>query len=84
MSNTYFRALKMSLLKDLTPSERPRERMIEHGAAALTPAELLAIVLCSGTRGQSAIGLAHHLLETFGGLRPLLVCVGWATPKPAN
>lgn len=62
----------MSLLKDLTPSERPRERMIEHGAAALTPAELLAIVLCSGTRGQSAIGLAHHLLETFGGLRPLL------------
>ena len=62
----------MSLLKDLTPNERPRERMIEHGASALTPAELLAIVLCSGTRGQSAIQLAHHLLDTFGGLRPLL------------
>ena len=62
----------MSLLKDLTPTERPRERMIEHGATALTSAELLAIVLCSGTRGQSAIALAHQLLETFGGLRPLL------------
>ncbi len=62
----------MSLLKDLTPTERPRERMIEHGATALTSAELLAIVLCSGTRGQSAIELAHHLLKTFGGLRLLL------------
>ncbi len=62
----------MRLLKDLAPSERPRERMIEHGPGALTQAELLAIVLGSGTRGQSAIEMAHQLLNQFGGLRPLL------------
>ncbi|BBP80528.1 DNA repair protein RadC [Pseudomonas sp. No.21] len=53
-------------------AERPREKLLEQGAAALTDAELLAIFLRTGVSGQSAVDLARHLLNDFGGLRPLL------------
>jgi len=52
--------------------ERPRERLLRHGAAVLTDAELLAIMLRTGTARQSAVALGHALLERFGGLRALL------------
>ena len=42
-------------------AERPRERLLRHGAEALSSAELLAILLRTGTRGQSAVGLARLL-----------------------
>jgi DNA repair protein RadC len=42
--------------------ERPRERLLAHGAAALANPELLALLLRTGTRGRSATQLAHHLL----------------------
>lgn len=52
--------------------ERPRERMLRHGVAALTTAELLAILLRTGTRGRNAVRMGHELIEHFGGLRRLL------------
>ena len=41
------------------PSERPRERLLEAGPQALSDGELLAILLGTGTRGQSAAELAR-------------------------
>lgn len=51
--------------------ERPREKLMQHGAAALSDAELLAILLRTGCRGVSARDLAHGLLQQFGGLAGL-------------
>lgn len=62
----------MTLCEQLPPDQRPRERMLQHGAHTLTNAELLAIILGTGTRGLNALQLAQHVLLRFGGLRPLL------------
>ena len=53
-------------------SERPREKLLSRGAAALSDAELIAIFLRTGTRGKSAVDLARELLGQFGNLRGLL------------
>lgn len=53
-------------------TERPREKLIELGAQALSDAELLAVLLGSGRRGMSAVELARELLVEFGSLRELL------------
>ena len=53
-------------------AERPREKLLERGAAALSDAELLALLLGSGTRGRSAVELARKLISEFGSLRNLL------------
>ena len=42
--------------------ERPRERLLEHGAEALSDAELLAILIRTGTRKRTAVDLARTLL----------------------
>jgi DNA repair protein RadC len=52
--------------------ERPREKLLQRGAAALGDAELLAIFLRTGVPGKSAVDLARDLLEEFGGLVGLL------------
>lgn len=52
--------------------ERPREKLLERGAKTLSNAELLAIFIRNGTRGKTAVDLAHELLKHFGGLRHLL------------
>jgi DNA repair protein RadC len=52
-------------IKDLPGSERPRERLAQQGAEALRNAELLAILLRSGTKGQSALQVAEQLLARF-------------------
>ena len=54
-------------IKDLPTDERPRERMIEQGAAALSPAELLAILIGSGNTEESAVQLMQRLLTDCGG-----------------
>ncbi|MEF8834479.1 MAG: DNA repair protein RadC [Halofilum sp. (in: g-proteobacteria)] len=59
-------------ITDWPAAERPREKMLERGPAALSDAELLAIFLRTGSAGRTAIDLARELLEAFGGLRPLL------------
>jgi DNA repair protein RadC len=50
------------LIRDLPLGDRPRERMMMHGAGTLSDAELLAVILGSGVPGQNAIELARHLL----------------------
>ncbi len=50
------------IFKELSPEERPREKMKERGVGALSNAELLAVVLRSGTGGVSALELAQKLL----------------------
>jgi DNA repair protein RadC len=59
-------------IKDWPDGERPREKLLQRGAAALSDAELLAIFLRTGTRGQSAVDLARSLLQRFDGLGSLL------------
>jgi len=53
---------------DWPEGERPRERLLARGAAALSDAELLAIFLRVGVRGRSAVDLAREVLARFGGL----------------
>jgi len=52
-------------------AERPRERLYWNGPEALADAELLAIQLGSGTRGKSAIDVAHEMLAAYGSLAKL-------------
>src|SRR3990170_2453227 len=59
-------------IKDLPPDERPRERLAKYGPDALSAAELLAIMLRTGSREMSAIDLAGHLLARLDGLRGVL------------
>lgn len=59
-------------ISDWPAEERPREKLLLQGPAALSDAELLAIFLRTGVKGVSAVDLARNLLQEFGGLRPLL------------
>lgn len=59
-------------IKELPLEERPRERLIRHGAGVLSNAELLAILLRTGTKNESAITLAHRILTQEQGLRYLV------------
>ena len=59
-------------IKHWPEGERPREKLLTLGAAALSDAELLAIFLRTGIAGKSAVDLAREQLRFFGGLRPLL------------
>ncbi len=70
-------------------AERPRERLLERGAHVLSDAELLALLLGSGTRGRNAVELARALLAHFGSLRDLLNaeaprCLGQTGIGPAR
>lgn len=56
-------------VKDLPPEERPRERLVRHGAAALSNRELLALLLGTGAQGVSALDAADSVLGA--GLRGL-------------
>lgn len=58
-------------LKQLPPSERPRERLLNLGPQALAVTELIAVILGNGTKGKSVLVLAQELLTRFGTLRQL-------------
>jgi len=55
-------------IRQLPASERPRERLRDHGAAALSNSELLAIILRTGTPSENALALATAALARFNGL----------------
>jgi DNA repair protein RadC len=59
-------------ITDWPLAERPRERLLREGPAALSDAELLAIFLRTGIPGRTAVDLARDCLAHFGGLRQLL------------
>lgn len=58
-------------IQNLSPEERPRERLIKCGAEALSSAELLAIIFGSGTRAAPVLQLSQALLAHFGDLQKL-------------
>ncbi len=59
-------------IREIPASERPRERLKSHGARALSSAELIAILIGSGSEKNSAIGIGHEILASArGSLRRL-------------
>lgn len=58
-------------INDWSEQERPRERLVRDGAAALSNPELLALLLRVGVRGKSAVELGHDILQHFGSLHSL-------------
>ncbi len=68
-------------IKDLPEDARPREKLLQRGAEALSEAELLAIVLRTGGRGKSALDLAYELLREAGSLRELAT---WSAERLAS
>ena len=61
----------MMSIRNWPDAERPREKLLERGPAALSDAELLAIFLRTGVPGRNAVDLARDLLTTHHGLRRL-------------
>lgn len=64
--------VQSTALRDVPFEDRPRERMMQYGAEALSHAELLAILLRTGTKQQSAVHLAGTVLKECGSLRNLM------------
>jgi DNA repair protein RadC len=62
-------------MKDLLPDDRPREKLLHHGAAALGDNELVALVIGNGSRRGNALTIANSLLAAHGGLHGLTRCV---------
>lgn len=56
------------MIRDLAQGDRPRERLIMVGPQAVSTAELLAIILRTGLRGENVLRLAERLLSEFGSL----------------
>ena len=59
------------LIREMPEGERPRERLKLRGAAALTEAELVAILLRTGMKGISVVELSQQILREFGSLEGL-------------
>ena len=58
-------------IADWPEGDRPREKLLQKGAAALSDAELLAIFLRVGVKGKSAVDLGRELMGQFGSLQAL-------------
>ena len=67
--------IKADIMKitDLPEQERPREKLVKYGADSLSDSEILAILLRHGIAKQSAIAMAHDLIEHFGSLRQVIM-----------
>lgn len=63
----------MAILKELPPDDRPREKLITKGVQSLSDAELLAILLRTGTKGTNVIEIARNLLKNFKDLSVLSI-----------
>jgi len=63
-----------SPMNSTPPSDRPREKLLRHGAAALGDNELVALVIGNGSRRSGALVIANELLATHGGLHGLTRC----------
>jgi DNA repair protein RadC len=62
---------KRTHLKNWPEEERPRERLLKQGADKLSDAQLLGIILRTGTGGKTAVDVGRDVLERFGGLSGL-------------
>ncbi len=63
------RAEYVPMIRDLPSTDRPRERLLQYGAGALSNAELLAILLRTGVAGESVLAMSQRLLSKYSGLR---------------
>jgi DNA repair protein RadC len=61
-------------MKDLSPDDRPREKLSRHGVAALGDNELVALVIGHGSRQRGALSVANSLLAAYGGIHGLARC----------
>ena len=61
-------AAKPTLIRDFPAGERPRERLCAYGAGSLSNAELMAILLRTGMKGENVLALSNRLLADFKGL----------------
>src|SRR4051812_28098372 len=61
-------------IREMPRDERPREKLIARGAAALNDSELIAILLRTGLPGANAIEIARRLLAQYGSLGGLSRC----------
>jgi len=59
-------------IKELPKEERPRERLLKKGSKFLSTAELLALIISTGSRKRTAVELAQDLLSNFGGLKEII------------
>jgi len=57
--------IKLSV-KDWSPEDRPREKLLSKGVNTLSNAELLAVILRSGTRNETVVELSQRILQSFG------------------
>ncbi len=64
-------AVRYTPIKEWPEDERPREKLLKHGAASLSDSELLAILINTGSGKQSAVDLAKKLLREYKSLRAL-------------
>jgi len=71
----------MSSVKELPLEDRPREKLILRGAQSLTDAELLAILLRTGTKGRSVIKVAQDLMDAEGNLAVLATKTSFVLKK---
>jgi DNA repair protein RadC len=62
-------SLRYSTIKEWPEDERPREKLIKHGAASLSDSELLAILINIGTEKFSAVDVAKKLIREYKSLR---------------
>lgn len=58
-------------VKEMSPDEQPREKLVRYGSESLSDAELLAILLRTGSKKMNVIQTSHALIDHFGGLRNL-------------
>ena len=66
-----FHAMTHKSIKEWPEDERPRERLLRHGSASMSDAQLIAIILRTGAGGKSALDLAMELITIFTSLRGL-------------
>ena len=62
----------MIRIKEIDINDRPRERALKEGFSSLSDAELLAIIIRTGTKDKSSLDLANYLLSEFKGLNHLM------------
>ncbi|MBI2646918.1 hypothetical protein HYW99_00405 [Candidatus Woesearchaeota archaeon] len=58
-------------IKDLPIEQRPREKLLKDGAEILSDAELLAILIGTGTKDKSAVDLANEIMKRYGSYKGL-------------
>lgn len=66
--------IKSLTIKDIPVEDRPRERLLKYGPEVLSNAELLAILLRTGTKSENAISIANRIMGQQDGIKFLAFC----------